>query len=380
LKINNLIFLISFLVIVSCGDDVNNNINQDAISEIGSLPNEVIYPSNNPYSIEKEELGRSLFWDPILSGNRDIACASCHHPDHGYADGIERSLGVGGIGLANARQGGTLIDRNSPTVINTAFNGISVEGSYNPQTAPMFWDLRESSLETQAIQPILSAEEMRGDNFTEEEILNEIVSRLQNIPAYVNLFNQAFGSDAITSTRIADAIATFERGITSNNSRFDQYINGDENTLTNLELEGLNSFLDAGCADCHNGPMFSDFELHTLGVPNNGINDSGANGNFDFRTPTLKNIELTAPYMHNGRFETLEDVVDFYDDLSEGRNNAINNNINFNEVDEDARDLDLGRGDINEIVAFLRTLTDENFDRTIPSSVPSQLPVGGDID
>lgn len=370
--------MICIMGLVSCEDDDNNNPN--SISEIGSLPNEIIYPDNNLYSVEKEELGRTLFWDPILSGNKDIACASCHHPNHGYADGIERSLGVGGIGLANDRQGGTLIDRNSPTIINTAFNGITQEGFYDPEVAPMFWDIRESGLETQAIQPILSAEEMRGDNFTEDEILIEVVNRLENIPEYVNLFTEAFGSSSISIDRIGKAIATFERGITSNNSRFDQYLGGDENALSNFELEGLDEFLQAGCTNCHSGPMFSDFELHTLGVPNNGVNDTGANGNYDFRTPTLRNIELTAPYMHNGRFDNLEDVVDFYEELSDGDDDVINNNINFNQVDEDARDLNLGGGDIDEIVAFLKTLTDESFDKTIPSSVPSQLPVGGKLD
>lgn len=365
---------------ISCGEDINNNIDPTSITEIGSLPNEVIYPNNNPYSVSKEELGRTLFWDPILSGNKDIACASCHHPNHGYADGIVRSLGVGGRGLADGRVGGTLVDRNSPTVINTGYNGISVEGSYLPEEAPMFWDLRESSLEDQAIQPILSAEEMRGDNYTEDEILNEVINRLQSIPEYVNLFNEAFGSDSITINRIGNAIATFERGITSNNSPFDQYLNGDENALTNFEIEGLSSFINAGCANCHSGPMFSDFELHTLGIPNNGVDDSGANATYDFRTPTLRNVALTAPYMHNGRFADLEAVVDFYEDLSDGDNDVINNNINFNQVDEDARELNLNGGDIDEIVAFLRTLTDENFDKTIPDSVPSQLPVGGEIE
>lgn len=368
------------MLIWSCGEDDNNNNDGDA-GEIESLANDAIYPSDNEFSEAKQELGRMLFWDPILSGNKDVACVTCHHPDHAYADGIERSRGVGASGLANSRSGGVLIDRNSPTILNAGFNGFESDEPYDPAQAPMFWDSRESGLEAQAIQPILSAEEMRGTEISEEAILDTVIARLESIPEYRERFEAAFGSSGISEVTIAAAIATFERGIFSNNSRFDQYMLGNTDALTTLEIEGMESFLDAGCANCHGGTMFSDFELKVLGVPNNGVDDRGATGIYDFRTPTLRNVELTAPYMHNGEFDSLEDVVDFYRDISRGGggNNAINNNLNIGDIDDDARDLDLNQGDINEIVAFLESLTDENFDRTIPASVPSNLPVGGNL-
>jgi len=381
-RMHKSLFSIAILssLIIGCSPDDNPQDILDDVQDISALPLTVEYPANNTFTTEKEELGRMLFWDPILSGDKDIACASCHHPDFAYADGVARSLGVDGIGLGPDRREGTLIDRNSPTVINTAFNGINQGGNYSPEEAPMFWDLRESSLETQSIQPILSAEEMRGENYTENEIVNEVISRLQSIPGYVEQFELAFNSIEITEEKISQAIATFERTIIANNSRFDQYMRGDTDALTNQEVRGLQSFIEVGCADCHDGPMLSDFELHTLGVPNNIIDDRGANGQYDFRTPTLRNIELTAPYMHNGIFDSLEEVVDFYVDISNNRRNAINRNVNINDIDDDARELDIAPPQVNQIVSFLRTLTDNNFDKQIPESVPSTLPVGGNID
>lgn len=350
----------------------------EGFSEFGVLPETVPYPSDNPFSQAKEDLGRLLFWDPILSGNMDIACATCHHPQFAYADGLERSRGVNGEGIGPARNGGTLIDRNSPTILNTAFNGIVDSRVIDPSDAPMFWDLRTNSLEQQSIQPMLSAVEMRGNQFTEDEILEVVISRLENISEYGDLFSEAFGTSQITEDRIGAAIATFERSILANNSRFDQYLGGDLNILSDQEIEGMELFIEVGCIDCHGGPMLSDFELHILGVPNNGVNDRGANNNFSFRTPSLRNVALTAPYMHNGIFDDLDDVVEFYIDVSNRRNNAINNNVNINRIDNDARGLDIGRGDIAEIVSFMRTLTDNNFDRTIPAYVPSNLDVGGE--
>ncbi|MEL6868035.1 MAG: cytochrome-c peroxidase, partial [Bacteroidota bacterium] len=123
---------------------------------ISALPEQVLYPVDNPYTQEKEELGRLLYWDPILSGTKEVACVTCHHPNLGYADGLDFSQGVGGIGLGQHRSGGVKTRRNAPTVINTAFNGIDNDGVYNPAVAPMFWDNRAESLEGQALLPMLS--------------------------------------------------------------------------------------------------------------------------------------------------------------------------------------------------------------------------------
>lgn len=353
----------------------------NAPDEITALPAAVLYPDNNPHSTAKADLGRMLFWDPVLSGAKDVACATCHHPDLGYADGRDLSSGINGIGLGPNRRGGELVRRNAPTVINTAFNGMDINGRYNPENAPMFWDNRAQSLEEQALLPILSHEEMRGPAIAEADIVDSVVQRLNAIPGYRNMFASAFGDGGITETRIAQALATFQRDIVANNSPFDQYIRGDETAMSNQAIQGMNTFLRVGCAECHNGPMFSDFDLHTLSVPDHPlVDDAGANGDFDFRTPTLRNLDVTAPYMHNGVFDNLRDVLEFYNDISGGGADSQNPNVADNQIAQDARRLQLNGGDINEIISFLEALNDENFDRTIPQQVPSGLPVGGAID
>lgn len=347
---------------------------------INALPENPEYPANNPYSQEKEDLGRLLYWDPILSGTKDVACVSCHHPNLGYADGITLSQGVGGQGLGLNRSGGEKTRRNAPTVLNTAFNGINVNGVYNPITAPMFWDNRAESLEEQALLPMLSKEEMRGNGITEAVIIDTLIQRLKAIPEYVSRFEQAFGNNDITQNKILAAIATFERGLIANNSRFDQYMRGDLNALTDFEIQGMNSFIGVGCADCHSGPMFSDYELHTIGVRDNVTPpDAGATNIFDFRTPTLRNLNLTAPYMHNGLHTSLEEVMEFYEDVADGDDDQRNVNVSQNQLDEEMQDLQLDDDQVEEIIAFLNTLNDDNFDKTIPQSVPSGLPVGGNI-
>lgn len=356
----------------------NNGNNNNNNNNLSALPLTALIPIDNPQINPTIELGRVLFWDPILSGNMDVACATCHHPDHGYADGRSTSLGVGGIGLGPNRRGGDFIDRNSPTIINTAFNGIDINSNYNPTTAPMFWDNRTQSLEDQAIGPIHSLVEMRGANFTEAQIIGEVISRLSANDWYRIQFADAFGPSAITEDNIGKAIAAFERTLIANDSPFDQFMRGDANALTDQQIDGMNTFQQVGCDDCHSGPMFSDFELHTLGVAegNNNTPDRGA-GDFDFRTPTLRNLGSTGPYMHNGTMNSLQQVLNFYDD---NNNNSQNNNVANNQLDAELRNLgNINGGDRADIIAFLNALNDNDFDRTIPATVPSGLQPGGAI-
>ncbi len=359
------------------------------------LPQNIVAPADNALTTAKVELGRLLFWDPILSGEQDVSCATCHHPEFGYADGRALPIGVGGIGLGPARQDGVnddigLVQRNSPTIVNAAFNGIDDQGNVNPNQAPMFWDNRANGLEEQALLPLHSFEEMRGHAFSEEETLEVIVDRINAIAAYRNQFQQIFGgNNAVNAVNIGNAIAAFERSIVANNSPFDRYARGDENALTPQQIQGLNRFDAVGCADCHSGPMFSDFDLHTLGVPDNpllGFSDDGANGQYEFRTPSLRNLNTTGPYFHNGVGGDLTDVLNFYRRIQgNGGGNGgpgnlnINPNVNRNQIDQDARNLRLNNNDVQAIIAFLQTLNDENFDQQIPGSVPSGLPVGGNI-
>jgi cytochrome c peroxidase len=182
-------------------------------------------------------LGKMLFWDPILSGNKDVACATCHHPANGYADNLDVSIGVGGVGLGVNRhflnpRTGVFVKRNSQTILNTAFNGMDVNGNYDPINAPMFWDSRVKSLENQSVEPIKTLEEMRGTKFTETNALDSVVARLKNIPEYQLLFKNAFGTtQAITIANMSVAIAAFERTLTANNSPFDRYKRGEKTAM-----------------------------------------------------------------------------------------------------------------------------------------------------
>lgn len=368
MKIKISVSLLGLMLLGACGGDNAEPVAIEQDERVGSLPLQIVEPETNLGTAAKIELGRLLFWDPILSANQDVACVSCHHPDNAYAEKLAISIGVGGIGLSDQRHSGVLAQRNSPTILNTAFNGIDAELNVDPESAVMFWDNRVVSLEQQALDPIRSQAEMRGTQFSESEILPEIVSRLEGIPEYVTLFEQAFNDGVISEGNIAKAIASFERTLLANNSRFDQYARGDDNALTQQEIRGLNAFNDAGCNACHSGPMFSDYELHQLPVDNSPLLDEidqGVDGKF--RTPSLRNLALTAPYMHNGTVLDLEAAINFYDDIDNPSNDPDLAQLNF---DEDTT---------ADIAAFLMTLTDESFDRTIPDAVPSGLNPGGDI-
>jgi cytochrome c peroxidase len=358
-------------------------------------------PADPDVEGRKVELGRLLFWDPILSGHQDVACATCHHPDFAWADGRELSLGAGAVGLGPARvdvSGGRIpiVRRNSPTILNVAFNGLddnrrrrSFDGtaaSVDQASAPMFWDRRARSLETQALEPLKAMEEMRGTAYPEGEAVDTVVARLRAIPEYVARFQAAFGEGSpIDASRLAQAIAAFERSQVAMSSPFDRFRAGDRGALTEQQRRGLETFDEVGCDRCHEGPVFSDFDLEAEGVaehPLLGEPDRG-DGRFRFRTPSLRNVALTAPYMHNGTLATLEDVLRFYD---EGRSRNPNvSDAGGRRRDEGVARLsqsfrrvdDMSENEMRDIIAFLESLTDRDFDRTIPARVPSGLPPGG---
>ncbi len=356
------------------------------LSRFSALPEEVKHPANNPPSPAKIELGRLLFFDPILSGDRDVACATCHHPTNGYAESLDISIGVNGHGFGVRRSFKQPNDipftkRNSQTILNTAFNGISIHNRYDPEQAPMFWDLRTKSLEKQALEPLKSLEEMRGQHFAEDAILPEIIERLRSIPEYVQRFQQVFGgSESISSENLGKAIAAFERTLLTNNSRFDQYMKGDETAISLSEKEGFEQFKRSGCGNCHNGPMFSDYKEHVLGVHNNSklpYIDKGVDSLYAFRTPSLRNLRFTFPYMHNGSLTSLDRVLEFYEDIAAGV--RINPDLTRDQLDPLVKEIRLSVKEMRPIISFLNTLNDESFDKTEPEEVPSGLPVGGNI-
>src|SRR5262245_47798964 len=205
---------------------------------LSALPQFVNAPADNPQSADKVALGKLLFWDPILSGNRDVACASCHHPRNAYAEDRDISIGVNGVGYGRNRRFQSpnaipFVKRNSPTMLNVGFNGISQAGEYDAENAPMFWDMRVRSLENQSLEPIKSFEEMRGDAYPEDKAVETVVARLNAIPEYRRLFSAAFGGEnAVTETNLGKAVASFGRSLLANNSPFDRYMRGDRNAMT----------------------------------------------------------------------------------------------------------------------------------------------------
>ena len=242
----------------------------DGEHTVSALPLTQAAPGYNPTTPEKVELGRLRFWDPLVSGPQDVACATCHHPQSAYAEDRDLSLGVSGTGLGRFRRDGTLVKRNSPTVLNVAFNSIAQSGRYDPTTAVAFWDNRIRSLESQALEPLKSLEEMRGDTYPEDEALERVVAKLQANAEYQSLFAEAFGSEeSVTAENLGRAIAAFMRSLTANNAPFDRYMRGDQSAMTTEQVRGMERFEEIGCIRCHNGPMFSDYKLHTMGVPDN---------------------------------------------------------------------------------------------------------------
>jgi len=351
--------LLTALVATGC------SMTPDARETLGSLPDSVPAPDDNPTTPEAVALGRLLFWDPILSGDRDVACASCHHPDFGYTDGLTFPVGVGGRFISAAR--------NTPTVLGAAFNGLTVDGQVPPELGPMFWDNRAASLEAQALGPLKNADEMRGTAFSEEEILNELLTRLAGIPEYTALFEAAFGAGSVNATNLAKALAAFERTLVPRDSSFDRYMTGDDNAMTTSQIRGMHGFILQGCARCHSGPMLSDYKLHNLKVPARPGETSYGEAEFPeakggkLRTPSLRMVTRTAPYMHNGVFATLDATIDFY--------HNIDHHI---EVDPLLQgDVEVAHGQGDDILAFFEALSDGTFDKTIPERVPSGLKPGG---
>jgi cytochrome c peroxidase len=356
-----------------------------AQARLAALPAQPSAPADNPSTPERVALGRLLFWDPVLSGQRDVACATCHHPAFGYSDGIDLSIGANAAGLGPARAfvaGHTArpVKRNSQTILNVAFNGLTAAGESTAASAPMFWDVRARGLEAQALEPLKAVDVMRGRAYPEDRAVPAVVSRLNAIPEYRRLFAGAFGgATPVSEQNLGRALAAFQRTLVASNTPFDRYMRGETTALTAEQVRGMEQFQSVGCINCHSGPMFSDFATHVLGVPDNPKlteSDSGVNKTYAFRTPSLRNLSVTAPYMHNGAFATLPEVVGFYRRISGGARGA-NSQVSRDQIDPIARELNMrGRGQ-PDLLAFLRALDDPSFDRTVPERVPSGLTVGG---
>jgi cytochrome c peroxidase len=355
---------------------------QDALS---ALPLTAPDPEDNPTTPPKVHLGRLLFWDPVLSGNLEIACATCHQADFAYADPLDLPIGVTGVGSGKQRKfSGTaavpFVRRNTPSLVNVGFVGLDEFGRVDPRTAQMFWDTRAQGLEQQALFPMRTFEEMRGPTRGEDEAVDAAVARVAAIPEYRRLFEDAFGAGTPTAENLTRALASFERSLIAVNTPFDRYMRGDSTAMTPAQIRGMNAFVDAGCVNCHRGAMFSDSKIHTLGLPDNPKlrdPDSGVHGSYGFRTPSLRNLKWTAPYMHNGMLPTLDAVLSYYETMQRGRpRRSLNTAVPRSQLAAQLAELDIGDWK-NDIITFLGALNDDQFDRQKPARVPSGLEVGG---
>src|SRR5260221_7637483 len=328
------------------------------------FPKMAIRPGNE-VTAERVALGRLLYFDPVLSGGNDLSCATCHHPDLGLTDGRGLSMGKGGKGLGPERAGGTPIRRGAPTVWNAAFN------------SRQFCDGRAEDLQDQARFPITSAEEMDQEPHT-------LVGELQRIPEDVRLFDAAYrGKDgsAVTFANVTGAVAAFERTLVSDASPFDRYRLGDTTALGPAERRGLVLFrsLKTRCFECHGFPTFANRDFKVIGVPDlpgqkedRGRAETGAGPAYEraFKVPTLRNVAVTATYMHNGRYKTLEEVLAFY-----AKGGGRGEGLEIKNLDDKIRAFPLSTGEQQDLIAFLKALTDETRLPEVPDRVPSGLPV-----
>ena len=305
------------------------------------------------FSPQQIDLGRLLFFDPVLSGNKDLSCANCHNPAKGFSDGMARSVGASG----------QLHPRSAPTLWNSAF------------LKSLLWDARADSLEQQALGPLFSELEMAN---TPEQLM----ANLNQVDAYPELFTQAFpnAEDAMVIANITTALTAFQSSLISLNSPYDRYAHGDSKALNPEQLEGLNVFRSfvARCSQCHTPPLFTNQQVAVIGTPEpEGMpRDIGAQATFGaerlrggFKVPTLRNIALTAPYMHSGRFATLREATEFY---TKGRGHAVPEGEELL-LHWHISEPNLTPSELDRLVDFMGALSDESFMPEIPQQVPSGL-------
>lgn len=299
-----------------------------------------ILPTNNPLTEDGVALGKKLFFDTILSGDETQSCATCHDPKKAFTDNQQFSDGIQGV----------FGNRNSMPLFNLAWN-------FNERFA---WDGKNFGLESQAFEPVSNPIEMHAN-------WQEVVQRLQNNKEYPVLFQQAFGVVAIDSVLVTKAIAQFERTLISENSKFDKFLNG-EATLTPEEQNGFNVFMDEArgdCFHCHgsdNNPLWTDNKFHNNGL-DAAFTDLGLGAitgdpadNGKFKSPSLRNLLFTAPYMHDGRFATLEEVINHY---SEGLKASPTIDPLMKKIKQGG--VQLSAKDKADLKSFLEALTDFNF-------------------
>jgi len=288
------------------------------------------HPEDNAPTAPRVELGKKLFFDPRLSGEGNMSCATCHSPLLGWSDGLSTGKGVKSM----------VLDRASPTVVNTAYNSIQM------------WDGRKASLEEQAMGPMEATVEMNMDT-------QKLFKWLNGHDGYRALFNEAYPGKPIDADSVSKAIASFERTVVSNSSPFDQWVAGKKDALSAEQVKGFALFIDpakGNCAACHSGPNFTDNGFHNLGLASFG-KDTPDMGRYAqkpiaslkgaFKTPTVREAASTAPYFHDGSAKSLDEVVDFY-----AKGGLVKTNLSKN-----MKELPLSKEEKSELVAFLNALS-----------------------
>jgi cytochrome c peroxidase len=298
-------------------------------------PPEIPYPKDNPYSDAKFKLGRTLFFDPILSGSKSRSCESCHNPGLSWGDGQPRAIGE------NQKP----LPLRAPTLLNVAW------------TPKLGWDGHFRDLESVAIGPITSPGNM---NLSDKVLLE----RLSAIPGYLDAFDAAFGEGDVTVRKVEMALATFERSIVSGEAPFDRWLNGDDAAIGEAAKRGFALFNGrANCAACHTGWAFTDSSFHDIGTArDNNIGrgrlfPSSVALQYAFKTPTLRDVAHRAPYMHDGSVPTLEAVIDLYD----------RGGIDRPSRDVEIHSLGLSADEKTDLIAFLRTLTGASQPVSVPT-------------
>lgn len=401
-------------------------------------------PANDGYD-ERVELGRLLFFDPVLSGRGDISCGHCHHPAMAWTDAIDLAIGVSGEGLGPARVQTDgrflLMPRNVPTNLNAGLSS-AVPGGPPSAQGILFWDGRANSMEQQAFQPTATIDEMSGHlshfgepTYPDSLAADFVMEKLRTYSGYVEQFRRAYPIEAaemdanpddlekhvIRRNTFERAIGAYQRELVTIDSPYDEYVRGDDRAMTVQQMRGAELFFGkAACANCHNGPMLSDYSFARLGVKDNPRSpgrtpiERGGSGTgidigrwehsddtddiYKFRVPSLRNVELTGPWFRHGQAESLREVVIFHalaghepDAATDPERHAVwekyigahrsggTEQIFGPEVlDPRLVKVDLTDAEVTDIVAFLKALTDRTIDGRANPNVPDSVPSGMD--
>ena len=326
-------FMITAMVVILLGGSGVSSTVIAAKSDY--LPNKKMrIPKDNQLTPERAELGKALFFDPRLSDSNRMSCATCHNPSLYWTDGLAKGIGKNSQPLKRA----------TPSIVNVGYN------------QRLFWDGRAKTLEAQAVGPINSAVEMNQN-------MADLIKELTSIPGYVDLFAKAYPGEGVTEQTIAKALASFERTIVSPyNSPFDRWVAGENEALSTAAKRGFTLFDGkARCSVCHEGHNLTDNSFHNI-----GLNNGDDVGRYEFvkvkvlqgafKTPTLRDVTRTAPYMHNGEYQTLEQVIEHY----------VKGGIDKSNLSPEMKPIKLTRQEQADLLEFLQSLTDQPQPITVP--------------